>query len=788
MKGSGLEGELKSLDLDASVSAKLQKVAGRCLLRFVRHQDTATLVLGIVVGLGVCASLLGGNRVFLLDWSIGPHVAVATPGALGLSGGLTTGVLSSVVMALLNHPLGGAVTWLPILLFFPIATVGAGRLASRSRCSRLAAGTLYAVNPFVFNRIFVGHLPLLIGYALLPFATASAIRSLSSPLSRWAVPALWWAALTALSPHFAWIFGFVVLGVCLVSGFTRKFSFQRVVGWFAISVGLYALMSTYILLPHSATNLPTQVGRVSLELYRTAGDPHLGLYANVLALYGFWRLGPGPVLPKDIISGWPFLMFTILIVVGVGIWFALRRNSGEANPRHGVRSHEISSSAFLPTEVLPPQGDRRGALWLDEGTRYLAFLLLLLGVGGYFLTLGDQGPTGWLFLWAYDHVPFFALMREPEKFLMLLALAYAVFFGWGIEYLLRLNLAKTRLGNFAVAAVVGIGLPLGYSANVFNGLGGQITPSSVPSSYQEADTLMGTGSGNILYLPWHLYMSYPFTDNRVVANIGSSEFRRSVISGDNVQAGDVQSQSTSPRSAYLQQLFSVGPSTKEFGSLISPLGVQYVVLAKTVDWLSYSWLSDQNDLKIILDTPSLEVWRNVDYTGVGWRAPKLNSVSGMKGLLALAKVGDLVGSALVTNDGGALPSHDNLTRPNEEAVDSSQLSASIQELSPVAYRIPAGRSGWVSVDAPYQRGWSLDGRAAIESAEGTLLIKVGSRAGVLQYTPWRLVRLGYVISFFTFVLLLVLVVVGHQLTNRKSKQQGEFGRTPERQSEESPPT
>ena len=179
---------------------------------------------------------------------------------------------------------------------------------------------------FVFNRIYAGHLPLLLGYALLPFATKAIINSVSSPLHRWPVPALWWAGLTALSPHFAWIFGLVVLGVALVTLFTKQFSFQRVAGWFAVSVSLFALMSSYIFLPHSVTNLPTQVGRVSLDLYRTTGDAHLGLFANVLALYGFWRLGPGPVLPKEIISGWPFLVLAILLVVGVGVSLVRRRN------------------------------------------------------------------------------------------------------------------------------------------------------------------------------------------------------------------------------------------------------------------------------------------------------------------------------------------------------------------------------------------------------------------------------------------------------------------------------
>ena len=76
---------------------------------------------------------------------------------------------------------------------------------------------------------------------------------------------------------------------------------------------------------------------------------------------------------------------------------------------------------------------------LSEYKPYLALLLIFIGFVGFFLALGDQGPTGWLFLWAYDHVTFFALMREPQKFVMLLALSYAVFFGWGVGHLASSN-------------------------------------------------------------------------------------------------------------------------------------------------------------------------------------------------------------------------------------------------------------------------------------------------------------------------------------------------------------
>jgi hypothetical protein len=184
------------------------------------------------------------------------------------------------------------------------------------------------------------------------------------------------------------------------------------------------------------------------------------------------------------------------------------------------------------------------------------------------------------------------------------------------------------------------------------------------------------------------------------------------------------------------------------------------VLAKTVDWSSYSWLSRQNDLKRILDSPSLEVWRNLDYAGVGWSASTLQSVRGVDGLLTLGEAGDLVARTLIL--GGDNASVSNTTTPVEKGKSKRQQRQLVEEISPIAYRIRPGFSGWVTVDAPFQRGWYIDGRKARKSAEGTLVVKVDKQGGVLEFTPWRLVRLGYILAIATFFTLLALVILGQQ--------------------------
>lgn len=723
-----------------------------------QNSDIPIFALASLIGLLICAAMLGVHRVFLLDWTYGSNVPIVSSNVLGLDGGITTSAAGNEIVAALNAAIGGGATWIPILGFFPVAMVGAARLAGRSQWSRIAAGVIYAVNPFVYNRIYAGHLLLLFGYALLPYAVIAALRPVSSKRFQWLVPTLWWAFLTSLSPHFAWIYGVVLIGVAFANVVTSRQRVGRVALVLALQTGIFTLLNAYILLPRSSTTLPTQVGQASLRLYQTSSDPHFGLYANVAALYGFWRVGPGPVLAKDVIAGWPFLMIAILLIVGVGGWSSFK-NRHERSVSQVVGKGDANSLA-IDIETSRRRSSKALASDSQEGVEWhLTVVLLFVGALGYFLALGNQGPTGWLFSWAYQHVPFFDVMREPQKFLMLLILAYAVFFGWGVEYLSKANLRLSARNTSIAAGVLAIALPLGYTGTIFNGLDGQISPSQLPRSYQTANEIMGRGTGNVLALPWHLYMSYPFTGNRVVGNLAPSVFDRGVISGDNVQSGGVQTQSTSPRSSYVQELLLRGDQLQSFGALVAPLGVKYVVLSKTVDWRSYGWLHGQTDLRLVLDTPSLEVWRNEAYAGIGQSIASPRSVAGFDQVIALSKTKGVWGLLPVGSTGKGS------ARPPSISLDGGSTVNVVREISPIAYGIASGHPGWVATDIPFQRGWSLDGRSVTMSAEGTVLVQAGARGGTLEFEPWRLVRLGYLMSVGVF--LLALVVLWFTRPNRR---------------------
>jgi len=606
--------------------------------------------------------------VFLLDWVIGPHASVLPESFFGLDGGVTAGVPLGVAVNAVSHIVGSAATWLLIAVFFPVATTAMSRLVGGSLWARLGAGTLYAVNPFVFQRLFAGQIALLLGYALLPVAVRSMVHAVDMRGFRKLTPVLWMALLTAISPHFAWICG--VLLVAVVACHRRRMAALVWAGEVALC---FAASLAYVFLPGLGSSQLSSAQASGLAAFQTSGDPHIGLFGNTAALYGFWRVDPGPVLPKNASSGWLFFLGAMAVVMGVGIIATLRGTSPAAGTTGDVR--------------------RTDAIAHGPYRRALVRIVIVSAVLGFFLALGGQGPTGDLFRWAIAHVPWFGIMREPQKFSMLLALGYATCFGLGVERLAHPSLEERGAMGRIGAVLLAVGLPLAYTPTIFGGLDGQIGPSQLPASWGRLQQTTVHRSGALLFLPWQGYLAFPFTGGRAIADPAPTSFSGDVISGTNVDLPGVPDTDSSPRSMFIERVLAAHGADGPMGPLMAPLGVQYIALSKTVDWRSYGWLSVQPSLRLAFDTPTLELWENLAYTGIGKR-------------------------------GGGV----------------------VSRLSPVAYRVPMGKPGQVTVAIPYQPGWSMDGAAAHPTDDGVISVWAGASGGVLRFDPWRRAELGDILS------------------------------------------
>ncbi len=147
-------------------------------------------LLGLVLGVLALGPALRPGFTLSYDMVFVPHPAF-TKGTFGLTGVLPRNVPSDAVVTALSAVLPAALVQKLILLaIFVMACLAAAELTPGRLVPRLAAGAVYAWNPFVAERLLLGQWALLLGYAALPWVVLAAWRGAPGPgLLRALVPA-----------------------------------------------------------------------------------------------------------------------------------------------------------------------------------------------------------------------------------------------------------------------------------------------------------------------------------------------------------------------------------------------------------------------------------------------------------------------------------------------------------------------------------------------------------------------------------------------------------------------
>ncbi|MDF2743827.1 MAG: hypothetical protein K0S88_5204, partial [Actinomycetia bacterium] len=134
------------------------------------------LVAGALLALLALGPLLGRGYVLTYDMVFVPRLEL-TRGLLGLDTAVARAVPADLLVALASRLVpADLVQKLVLAGVFAGAAAGAARLVpSRSLAARAAAAVLYAWNPFIYERLLMGHWGLLVSYAALPWAARAAL-------------------------------------------------------------------------------------------------------------------------------------------------------------------------------------------------------------------------------------------------------------------------------------------------------------------------------------------------------------------------------------------------------------------------------------------------------------------------------------------------------------------------------------------------------------------------------------------------------------------------------------
>lgn len=430
----------------------------------------------------------------------------------------------------------------------------------RSSAARLLAGLIYTLNPFVYDRLMAGHWRFLLAYSITPLVAKSFYNLFTQPDRRRLLQAiLLWTLAVAMSAHHLIILGLLFLCFALV--FAR--TLRRLLYVLATVAGVLMLNLWWIIPSLTTPNALQEFGLDHFYAFASRTDLMHGIWFNMLSLQGFWSANWQSV--KDITVSWPLLTLVWLSLSMVGLG--------------GLRSY-------------------------DRGNQKLIACLLIAGFISLVLAAGPHPTVSTLNGWIFMNVPGMSGMREAQKFLALIALAYAALAAYGFDLLIQKRLRRTAiaLGIVLVASTFLIARPM------LGGGNGQIALVHYPASWHQFyNRLMDNDSrAKAVVLPWELYVDDTFA-GKLVANPAQAFYGDRVFVSQRTKLPGVEEWEPPE-----YQRINEAVSKKDMGLLIATMeavDAQYIVITEGRRTDDYEWIIIHPSTRVVIADRDLLVLR-----------------------------------------------------------------------------------------------------------------------------------------------------------------------------------
>lgn len=499
----------------------------------------------LVAALLVCGPLLASRGFALVGDMTFVPIQPFKAAWLGLDGSAPRAVPADALVSLFTQVIPGDLLQKAILLgALTAAGIGMTRMVRTtlgvgSRTAALAAGVLYLWNPFVHERLAIGHWGLLIGYAALPWVVPAAVglrRGVPGAVAGLTLAA---GAAAAGSPAGGLMAGLVA--AVFVVGPGGRGALRRT----GLAVAVVLLVNLPWLVP-GLTGAEGSADRAGVTAFTARSDTPLGVWGSLLTLGGIWK--------RNVVPGERDALLLVLIALAVTV-AAL------------VGLVHLGRRRTLPKVVEDAPGDARRLLGLAVAGLLLAGLPAT-GIGA------DTVAA------LVEHVPGAGLLRDSQKWAALLALPVAAGFGVASAALLPRGAARGVPPRILGVALVA--LPVVVLPSMAWGLAGRLAPVQYPSEWTSVrkvyDSLPADQRRTVV-LPFSAYQLLPWNDGRAALDPAIRFFPGQTVTNDELAvSAELVVSGDDPDAAV------IGAAVRRGGDLIPVLartGVRYVLVEKT---------------------------------------------------------------------------------------------------------------------------------------------------------------------------------------------------------------
>ena len=384
-----------------------------------------------------------------------------------------------------------------------------------------------------------------------------------------------------MSLHFT-LFFIVIYLLFITNLIINKFNFREIIKVCIIVITIIIAINSNHLFNLTFRNSEVLnftnngIKQKDLEIFKTSGKTGFEATLNTLMMSGFWGKDQLRYIDLTSLKGnWGRSFLILIPIILWGIFIAIKKKE----------------------------------------LRALSVGLIIIFLISSVLAIGIRLPISKeITYWLFNNFTLYRGFRETQKWVALIVIVYGVFLTIGLNKLFGKDIVKNN--NFLALILIG-GVIIMQSPFMLFGLRGQIKPVNFPNDwYQVNDYIINSQkinpssnkecSDKILFLPWHMYMSFTWT-GKIIFNPANSFFKCPVIQGTNMEWGGIYNNSLDKNSQKVEQWINEPHDIDLLNS--NDLYIEYIILVKEVDWRKYEWLDTISELKLEKEFDSLKLYK-----------------------------------------------------------------------------------------------------------------------------------------------------------------------------------